>query len=52
MRQQILLELQHGGNVHRGREGVVRRLSHVDVVVRMHRRLAADFPAKQLNGAI
>ena len=33
-RQQMLFELQHRGDVHRGREGVVRRLAHVDVVVR------------------
>ena len=52
MRQQVLLELQHRGDVHRGWEGVVRRLPHVDVVVRVHRRLAADPTAEQLDGAV
>src|SRR5207253_5743024 len=31
-----------GCDVHRSRKAVVRRLAHVDVVVRMHRRLRAE----------
>ena len=52
VRQQALLQFQHRGNVHRGREGVVRRLAHIDVVVRMHGRLAADLPPEQLDGPV
>ena len=52
LRQQMLLDFQHGGDVHRGREGIVRRLAHVDVIVRMHRRFAADLAAEQLDGAV
>ena len=52
VRQQVLLQFQHRGDVHRGREGVVRRLAHIDVVVRMHGRLAADLPAEQLDGPV
>ena len=40
------------GDVHRGREAVVRRLAHVDVIVRMHRRLRAELAAEQLVGAV
>ena len=39
------------GDVHRGREGVVGGLAAVDVVVGMHRRLAAALAAEQLVGA-
>jgi hypothetical protein len=34
--------------MHRGREAVVRRLAHVDVIVRVHRRLGARLGAEQL----
>ena len=37
--------------MHRGREGVVRRLAAIDVVVGVHRRLAAALAAQDLVGA-
>ncbi len=40
------------GDVHRGREAVVRRLAHVDVIVRMHRRFRAELAAEHLVGAV
>ena len=40
------------GDVHGGRERVVRRLPAVDVVVGMDRRLAAHHAAGQLDGAV
>src|SRR5205085_274576 len=36
----------------RGRECVVRGLTHIDVVVRVYWLLAADFAAEQLNRAV
>ena len=36
----------------RGRKHVVRRLSHVDVVVRMHARVAAARLAEELRRAV
>ena len=51
-RQEVPIELEDGGDVHRGREGVVRRLRHVDVVVRVNRRLAPELPAEELDGAV
>ena len=45
-------DLARGRDVHGGRKGVVRRLAHVDVVVRMHRRLGAELAAEQLVGAV
>ena len=39
-------------DVHRGRECVVRRLAHVDVIVRMHRRFLAALAAEHLVGAV
>ena len=50
--QEVPLDLEHGGDVHRGREGVVRRLRHVDVVVRVNRRLAPELAAEQLDRAV
>ena len=44
------LDLLDGGDVHDRREGIVRRLRPVDVVVRMDRRLAAAAGAGQLVG--
>ncbi len=41
-----------GRDVHRGRERVVRRLAHVDVIVGMHRLLGAELAAEQLIGAV
>ena len=34
-------------DVHRGRERVVRRLAHVDVIVGMNRLLGAELAAEQ-----
>ena len=39
-------------DVHRGREAVVRRLAHVDVIVGMHRRFRAELAAEHLVGAV
>ena len=52
MRQQMLLQFHHRGDVHRGRERVVGRLAHIDVVVRVHRLFAADLAAEQLDRAV
>ena len=51
-RDQAVHDLLGGGDVHRGREGVVRRLRHVHVVVGVDRRLAAAFAAGELDGAV
>ena len=40
-RQQPLRDLFDRRDMHRGRKGIVRRLAHVDVIVRMHRLLRA-----------
>ena len=39
-------------DVHRGREAVVRRLAHVDVIVGMHRRFRAELAAEHFVGAV
>ena len=39
-------------DVHRGRERVVRRLRHVDVIVRMDRCLRTHLAAEDLDGAV
>ena len=44
--------LHDRGDVHGSREGVVRGLGHVDVVVRMNRLFRAELPAENLNGAV
>ena len=41
-----------GGDVHRGRKRVVRRLAHIDVIVWMHRLLGAELAAQHFVGAI
>ena len=41
-----------GGDMHRGRKHVVRRLAHIDVIVGMDRRLGAARAAEDLVGAI
>ena len=51
-RQQQVMALLHGGDVHRGREGIVGRLTAVDVVVRVHRRLLAHRLAENLAGSV
>nr|KAE8938022.1 hypothetical protein PF009_g12096 [Phytophthora fragariae] len=49
--QQHAVDLLHGGDVHGRGERVVGRLAHVDVVVRVHGRLAAQHATRQLNDA-
>ena len=39
-------------NMHGGREGIVARLSFIDVVVWMHWLLGSDLASQNLNGAI
>ena len=51
-RDQLAHRLLAGGDVHGGREGVVRGLAAVDVVVGVHGRLAAALPAQQLVGPV
>ncbi len=50
-RQQLVVHRARGGDVHRGREAVVRALAAIDVVVGMHRRLAAAALPGELVGA-
>jgi hypothetical protein len=49
--QQPLVDRARGGDVHRGREAVVRRLRLVDMVVGVDRRLAAAIAGQDLVGA-
>ena len=51
-RQEIVLDRARGGDVHGGGKHVVRRLAHVDVVVRVHEALLAALAAEQLGGAV
>jgi hypothetical protein len=51
-RHEALLHVDRGGDIHGRREGIVRRLRHVDVVVGMHGRFAAERRAGQLAAAI
>ena len=51
-RQQHAGHLSRGGDVHRAREGVVRRLAHVDVIVGMHRALGAELAAEREVGLV
>eukprot|EP01139_Manchomonas_bermudensis_P017218 Amastigsp_a516913_19.p2 type:complete len:281 gc:universal Amastigsp_a516913_19:581-1423(+) len=51
-RQKLRAELEHCGDVHRGGERVIRRLRHVDVVVRVHGLLRAHRPAEQLDRTV
>lgn len=50
--QQRLLDLEHGGDVHDGGEGVVGRGGPVDVVVGMDGLLAAHGAAQDLDGPV
>ena len=50
--QKRTLELEHGGNVHNGREGVVGRGGAVDVVVGVDWLLGAHGSAEDLNGSV
>ena len=47
-----MLELEDGGNVHDGREGVVGRGRAVDVVVGVYRLLAAHLASEDLDGTV
>ena len=51
-RQQKLTDLAGRRDVHGGREGVVRGLAAVDVVVRMHQRFLAEAPTERLVGEV
>ncbi|MCY1306059.1 hypothetical protein D9M70_558930 [compost metagenome] len=51
-RQQVMDHPFCAGDVHRRRIGVVRRLAHVDVIVRMHRLLRAHDAAEQFDRAV
>jgi hypothetical protein len=51
-REELLLELENGGNVHGGGEGVVGRGGHVDVVVGVDGLLGAHVAAQHLDGAV
>jgi hypothetical protein len=51
-RHELVLDLLDHGDVHRGRERVVRRLPAVHVVVRVHRLLRAHLAAGQLDRAV
>ena len=52
-RQQLRVRISHRrGDVHRGREGVVRGLAAIDVVVGMDRRLAAALARQHLVGPV
>ena len=51
-RQESVVDHLHGGDMHRGREGVVRRLAAVDVVVGMHRLLRSHHAAGDLDRAV
>ncbi len=44
--------LFRASDVHRRRKRIVRRLAHVDVVVRMNRLFGADRAAEHFNGAV
>ncbi len=50
--QQQVVDLHGRRDVHGRGEGVVGRLAHVDVVVGVHGRLAAQLPAQQLDRAV
>ena len=50
--QQRALQLDGRGHVHGRGEGVVARLRHVHVIVRVHRLLAAALAPRHLDGAV
>ena len=47
-----MLHLHGRGDVHRRRKSIVGRLRHVDVIVGMHRNLAAQRHAHQLRASV
>ena len=50
-RQQAVGDLDRRSDMHRGREAVVRRLAHIDVIVGMHGLLGAPLAAEHFIGA-
>ena len=48
-RDEILADLKDGSNVHGSREGIVRALAHVNVVIGMDWLLRTEFTTKDLN---
>src|ERR1035437_3866927 len=50
--QKIFLNCKRTTDVHRRWKSVIRRLRHVDVVVRMDRSLASQFSTRPLNCAV
>ena len=50
--EQPCIEKLDRGDVHRGREGVVGGLAHIDVVIGGDRRLAPQFATEQLDRAV
>ncbi len=51
-RNKIGRDPRRRGDMHCGRERVVRRLAHIDVIVGMNRLLGAEFAAEHLVGAV
>ena len=51
-RQQPLRDFFRRRDMHRGREAVVRRLAHIDVIVGMDRRFLAALAAEHFVGAV
>src|SRR5205814_6303896 len=49
---ETLLELFRGADVNSGRDDIVARLPHVDVIIRVNRRARADRLTGQLAAAI
>lgn len=50
--EELALDVENGGNVHDGREGIVGGSAAVDVVVGVDGALAAHLAAENLNGAV
>ncbi len=51
-RQQVPLDRERRGDMHGGRDRVVGRLAHIDVIVRMHRLFGAEFAAERQIGGV
>ena len=51
-RQQMPLDPHRRGDVHGGRDRVVGRLAHIDVIVRVHRLFRAEFAAERDIGGV
>ena len=46
------MNLHSSGNVHGSGVGVITALTLVDVIIGVHRSLAAQFSSEQLNGSV